>query len=97
MTDERVAAEPWSLESRQSWFLDLISAYSEDRWAASWLTGIDQQIREAGGPWIALAADCGGWPVGYLAEGGWAPLTDEEREWLSTHDGAALNPRVQQT
>lgn len=70
-------------------FVELISAYSEDRWAASWMSGIEAEIRTIGGAWIVQALVCGGWPIGYRGEDGWAPLTEAElttaTEWLSAH------------
>lgn len=59
--------------------LDLISAYSQQGWAASWIIGIEEIIRRDGGIWLAMAAVCGGWPKGYRAKDGWEPLT--EAEW----------------
>lgn len=60
-------------------FLDLISAYSEDTWAAGWEAGVEKTIRRDQGIWLALAVACGGWPNGYRAENGWDPLTGDER------------------
>lgn len=59
-------------------FLEAISGYSEDRWAAGWLYGIEKQVRAEGGLWLLMAAACGGWPTGYRAEHGWEPLNEAE-------------------
>lgn len=55
-------------------FIELISAYSEDRWAAGWFGGIEEDIRKEGGIWNAIAEACQGWPKGYRGEDGWDPL-----------------------
>lgn len=68
---------------RRAQMLDLLSAWSEDNWAAGWMSGIEKEARRAGGLWTVMAAACGGWPKGYRAEEGWEPLTTEEK-------GAAL-------
>ncbi len=67
---------------RRRQMLEAISGYSEDHWAAGWLTGIEQEVRALGGLWILMAAACGGWPLGYEAEHGWEPLTETERQAL---------------
>lgn len=66
------------LAERREQFLEAISGYSEDRWAAGWLIGIEDQVRAEAGLWIVMAAACEGWPLGYRAEQGWDPLTDDE-------------------
>ncbi len=63
-------------------FCELISAYSEDRWCAGWMTGVEKTIREQGGIWIGIAYICGGWPIGYRGEDGWDPLTQEEIDYV---------------
>lgn len=67
-----------ALDVRREQMLEAISGYSEDRWAAGWLNGIETQIRKIGGLWLVMAAACSGWPVGYRAEHGWEPLNEAE-------------------
>ena len=67
------------LSTLRAQFLALIAAYSEERWAAGWSRGVEQYVRSQGGVWLAMAVACDGWPVGYQAEEGWAPLTEAER------------------
>lgn len=62
------------LERKRAQFLDMISAYSQDHWAAGWMDGIENDIRSEGGLWVDIARACGGWPIGYMAEGGWEPF-----------------------
>jgi hypothetical protein len=78
---------------------EAISAYSEDRWAAGWLNGIEKELRAAGGLWIVMAAACGGWPIGYEAEHGWQPLTEREGQalLLMTSETPEDQPRREQT
>jgi hypothetical protein len=67
-------------------FLGAISAYSEDMWCAGWLNGIEKIVRAERGIWLTMAVACGGWPLGYRAEDGWDPLTDDEmREYRFSH------------
>lgn len=65
-------------------FVGLIQDYSEGKYCAGWMTGIEEEIRESGDPlWIVLAAVCSGWPGDYPDIGEdwkWYPLTDAERE-----------------
>lgn len=67
------------VEAMRAQFLGLISAYSEERWCAGWMDGIEESVRKDGGLWLFMAAACGGWPIGYRAEGGWAPLPEADR------------------
>jgi F0F1-type ATP synthase membrane subunit c/vacuolar-type H+-ATPase subunit K len=67
------------IDQRREQFLAMISAYSEERRSAGWMRDVEQEIRAAGGLWIALAAACCGWPIGYMAAGGWDELSEEER------------------
>lgn len=64
-------------------FLDLISDHSEGKYAAGWMSGIEDEIRESGDPlWIVLACVCDGWPGPYPAredEWTWRPVTLTER------------------
>ncbi len=56
-----------------------VSGYSEERWCAGWLIGIEDVLRREGGGWTVLARLAGGWPQGLDGEDGWAPLTSAER------------------
>ena len=58
------------IEAARAQLLDLLSAWSEDRWAAGWIDGIDQEAHEAGGVWEA-AGRVIGWPLGYRGAEGW--------------------------
>lgn len=62
-----------AIERMREQFLDMISWYSEDRWCAGWMSGIEEDVRRIGGIWDVVAEACGGWPIGYRAEGGWEP------------------------
>lgn len=64
----------------REWFVDAISNYSEERWCAGWLIGIEEIIREEGGPWLWPAGLARGWPLGYRGEDGWDPLTEDEQD-----------------
>lgn len=66
------------LDQMREFFLEAISAYSEDHYCAGWLSGIEEQIRANGGPWLILAYYAGGWPKGYRAEHGWEQLSFKE-------------------
>lgn len=65
-------------------FIGLIQDYSEGKYCAGWMSGIEDEIRASGDPlWIVLAAVCNGWPGDYPdrdEEWVWRPLTDAERE-----------------
>ena len=50
--------------------LTLMSAWSEDRYCAGWLIGLDTELLASGGVWEILGREIG-WPIGYRAEGGW--------------------------
>lgn len=64
----------------RSQFLDFISMHSEDTWCASWMDGIEKEIRADKGIWLYLAYVCEGWPKGYRAHDGWEPLSTEEMQ-----------------
>lgn len=65
-------------DQRRRQFVNLISAHSEARYAAGWCSGIEEDVREQRGIWLALAVTCAGWPKGYEGEEGWDPLTPGE-------------------
>lgn len=71
------------VETARAQFLDAISDYSEDRWCAGWMIGIENDVRELGGRFLLMAFAADGWPIGYRAEHGWDPLTDHELETVA--------------
>ncbi len=72
-----------SREQIRERMLEAISEYSEDRWAAGWMNGIEREVRAIGGGWTLMAAACGGWPIGYRGEEGWDELTEGEINEIS--------------
>lgn len=72
-----------TIEELREQMVDLISEYSEGHWAAGWMSGIEDEIRRAGGVWLVMAGVCGGWPQGYRGDAGWEPLNDAERAELA--------------
>lgn len=75
-------------EQLRSQFLDMISDYSESTWCAGWMDGVENEVREIGGTWVAIAAACGGWPIGYRAIDGWTDgLSPEEYRFLADERG----------
>lgn len=91
MTENAPGYKP--LADRREQFLEAISGFSEDHWAAGWLDGIEEQVRAEGGLWVVMAAACQGWPSGYRAEHGWDPLTDEEARAADSMLGRAVPPK----
>ena len=77
------------VEQLRAQFVALLSAWSEQRWAAGWHSGIEDEARRVGGLWLVMAAACGGWPKGYEGEDGWEPLTGEESEAAAKLAGRA--------
>lgn len=65
-------------EALRGMMCDLISAHSEDIWAAQWMRGIEDDVHKQGGQWLVMAWVCGGWPKGYRGEDGWEPLDATE-------------------
>jgi hypothetical protein len=61
--------------------LDLISATSEDRWAAGWMSGIERDLYSEGGLWEALGRVVG-WPTQY--RGGWMTWDEAGEYFRST-------------
>ena len=61
-------------------FLIAISEWSEENYAASWYSGVEQIIRDRHNTaeWCAIALAAGGWPQGVDGENGWLPLTPAE-------------------
>lgn len=50
--------------------LQAIVAESEDRWAAGWMDGIEEELYREGGKWEGIGRLVG-WPKGYMGEEGW--------------------------
>jgi hypothetical protein len=71
-TGSKAAAD---LARKRDQFCDMISNYSEDRWCAGWLDGVERAIREEGGLWDDIARICG-WPLGYRGDEGWEPFAE---------------------
>lgn len=73
------------IELARAQFVEAISEYSEDRWCAGWMRGVENDVREIGGRFLLMAFTAGGWPLGYRGEDGWDPLTPEELASLPAH------------
>jgi hypothetical protein len=74
------------LDERRIAMTDLMSDYSEARFAAGWLYGLDRVLFEQGhSEWRALAFICEGWPIGYHAEGGWMSFTEATAYYQSEY------------
>lgn len=82
--DHEILAERSALRAA---FIRAASDYSEQRWCAQWMSGIEVELREIGGAWLVLAMLCGGWPTGEV-DGEWLPVTDDEahRAASTIHD-----------
>lgn len=79
-----LASKP--LDARRKAMTDLMSDYSESRFAAGWVYGLDRVLFEQGHPeWRALAFICEGWPVGYRAEDGWLTFTEATAYYQSRY------------
>lgn len=71
-------------------FVDAISAYSEDQWAAGWLNGVEEKVRRQGGTWTVLAFLAGGWPRLSERTFAEAPGETHEERWESLMDWEPL-------
>lgn len=54
---------PLDVVTLRRFFVAAIGGYSEERYSAGWLAGIEDEVRRLGGPWTLLAVLCHGWPV----------------------------------
>lgn len=63
-------AESFDLDAAREELLDLLSSWSEDRWAAGWVNGIDKEAHGVGGVWEVVGRVIG-WPLGYRGDKGW--------------------------
>ena len=55
-------------------FVRAASDWSEERFAAGWMGGLEHDLKRAGGAWLVMAQLCGGWPTGPHADDPWLPL-----------------------
>jgi hypothetical protein len=62
-------------------FLESASDYSEEHWAAAWMTGLHKYLRDMNDDkWLILAHASKGWPNrdGHYPNTVWEPLTEDE-------------------
>lgn len=76
MTENAPGWKP--LADRREQFLEAISSYSEDRWAAGWLLGIEEQVRVEAGLWLRDGGGLRGLAVGLPRGEGLGPA-DQRR------------------
>lgn len=84
---------PTTQEGARQWLVDAIGRYSEEKWAAGWMMGIEDEVRREGGIWRVMALLAGGWPrlserprrdqdgheyVPWVDLMDWEPMTEEE-------------------
>lgn len=58
------------VDARRKQLIELLSAFSEERWAAGWMRDIDKEAYKEGGVWEILGREVG-WPLGYEGDQGW--------------------------
>jgi hypothetical protein len=58
------------LDARRKQLIELLGAFSEERWCAGWMLDIDKQAYQEGGVWEIIGREIG-WPLGYEGDEGW--------------------------
>ena len=73
---------PADLDRQREQLLELMSAVSEQRYAAGWAHGLDQRLHTEGGIWETIGRHTG-WPVGNYNAWTWMPWDETERHYAA--------------